>query len=81
MLFLCKIYITFDRKKTDFNLNTAGELSGVGAVSTCNRYDVATYRSKVPFISDTEKKDLIKNVFVPGDNFSLPKTNRSFKSE
>ena len=66
---------------TDSNLNTAGESSGVGAVYTCNRYDVATYRSKAPFISDIEKKDLIKNVFFPDDNFSFPETNRSFKSE
>ena len=64
---------------TDSNLNTAGESCGVGAVSTCNRYDVATYRSKAPFMSDIEKKDLIKNVFVPDDNFSFQETNRSFK--
>ena len=65
----------------DSNLNTACESCGVGVVSTCNRYDVATYRSKAPFISDIEKKDLIKNVFSPDDNFSFPETNRSFKSE
>ena len=59
----------------DSNLNTAGESCGVGAVSTCNRYDVATYRSKASFISDIEKKDLIENVFVPDDNFSFPETN------
>ena len=64
---------------TDSNLNTAGESCGVGAVSTCDRYDVATYRSKAPFISDIG--NLIKNVFVPDDNFSFPETNRSFKSE
>ena len=64
---------------TDSNLNTADESCGVGVVSTCNRYDVATYRSKAPFISDIEKKDLIKNVFVPDDNFSFPKTNSRFK--
>ena len=63
-------------------LNTAGEsLCRVVAVSACNRYDVAFYRSKVPFISDIENKYLIKNVFVPDDNFSFPETNRSFKSE
>ena len=28
----------------DSNLNTAVESYGVGVVSTCNRYDVATYR-------------------------------------
>ena len=38
-------------------------------------------KSKAPFISDIEKKDSIKNVFVPDDNFSFPETNRSFKSE
>ena len=65
----------------DSNLNTAGESCGVSVVSTCNRYDVATYKSKAPFISDIEKKELIKNVFVPDDNFSFPETNRSFKSE
>ena len=62
---------------TDSNLNTANEsLCGVDAVSTCNRYDVATYRSKTPFISDIEKKDLTKNVFVPDDNFSFLETNK-----
>ena len=66
---------------TDSNLNTAGESSRVAVVSTCNRYDVATYRSKAPFISEIEKKDLIKNVFAPDDNFSFPETNRSCKSE
>ena len=40
----------------DSNLNTAGESCGVGVVSTCNRYDVATYRSKAPVISDIEKR-------------------------
>ena len=64
----------------DSNLNKAGESSDVGVVST-SRYDVATYRSKAPFISDIEKKDLIKYVFVPDDNFSFPETNRSFKFE
>ena len=66
---------------TDSNLNTAGESCGVGAVSACNRYDVANYRSKAPFISEIEKKDLFKNVFAPDDNFSFPETNRSFNSE
>ena len=47
----------------DSNLDTADDsLGGVGAVSTCNRCGVATDRSKAPFISDIEKKDLIKNV-------------------
>ena len=63
---------------TDSNLNTA---YGVGVVSTCNRYDVANYTSKEPFLSDIEKKDLIKNVFVPDENLSFPENNRSFKSE
>ena len=37
--------------------NTAGEsLCGVGVGSTCNRYHVATYKSKAQFISDTEKE-------------------------
>ena len=66
---------------TDSNLKKTGDSCGVGVVCTCNRYDVATYRSKAPFISDIEKKDLIKNVFFPDDNFSFPETNRSFKSE
>ena len=44
----------------DSNLNAASESCGVGVVSTCNRYDAATYRSKAPFISDIENKDLIK---------------------
>ena len=50
-------------------------------VSTCSRFDVATYRSKAPFIFDIEEKVLIKNVFVPDDNISFPETNRSYKSE
>ena len=37
--------------------------------------------SKAPFIFDIEKRDLIKNVFVPDDNFSFPERNRAFKSE
>ena len=65
----------------DSNLNTAGESCGVGVVSACNRYDVATYRSKAPFVSDIEKKNLIKNVFFLDGNFSFPETNRRFKSE
>ena len=44
----------------DSNLNAAGESCGVGVVSASNRYDTATYRSKAPFISNIEKKDLIK---------------------
>ena len=67
--------LNFGKSITDSNLNS------VGVVSTCNKYYVATYRSNAPFISDIEKKDLIKNVFVPDDNFSFPETNRSFKSE
>ena len=66
---------------TDSNLNTAAESCGVGVLSTCNRYDVATYRSKTRFISDIEKKNLIKNVFFPDDNFPFPETKRSFKCE
>ena len=65
----------------DSNLNTAGESCGVGVVSTCNRYDLATYRSKAKFISGIEKKDLIKNIFVPDNKFSFPETNISFKPE
>ena len=38
----------------DSNLSAAGESCGVGVVSTYNRYDVATYRSKAPFISDIQ---------------------------
>ena len=46
---------------TDSNLNTVGEsIFGVGAVSTYNRYDVASCRLKELFTSDIEKKDLIK---------------------
>ena len=73
--------LNFGKSITDSNLNTADESCDVSVVSTCNRYDVATYRSRAPFISDIEKKDLIKNVFVPDDNFSFPETNKSFKFE
>ena len=33
-------------------------------LSSCNRYDVATYKAKTSYLSDAEQKDLIKNVFV-----------------
>ena len=80
-----KYNINTSQKFTDtvqkFNSHLSKFLNSVGVVSTCNKYYVATYRSNAPFISDIEKKDLIKNVFVPDDNFSFPETNRSFKSE
>ena len=41
---------------TDSNLNAAVQSCVVGVVSTCNRYDVATYRSKAPFISDRKER-------------------------
>ena len=46
-----------------------------------SKYDVARYREKVPHLSSGEKIDLIKNVFVPENNFRFPETTRSFKYE
>ena len=48
-------------------------------LSNCNRYDVATYKAKAPYLSDVERKDLIKNVFVPDENFVFPETERCFR--
>ena len=42
----------------------------------CNRYDVATYKAKAPYLIDPEQKDLMKNVFVPDGNFVFPETER-----
>ena len=50
-------------------------------LSNCNRYDVATYKAKAPYLSDVERKDLIKNVFVPDENFVFPETERCFRFE
>ena len=53
-------------------------------LSSCSDKSViadSNLNTKAPFISDIKKKDLIKNVFVPDDNFSFPEKNRSFKSE
>ena len=47
----------------------------------CNRYDVATYKAKAPYLSHVEQKDLIKNVFVPDENFVFPETERCFQFE
>ena len=73
--------LNYDKSIIDSNLNTTGESCRVVVVSTCNRYDVETYGSNAPFIYDMEIKDLIKNIFVPDNNFSFPETNRSFKSQ
>ena len=50
-------------------------------LSNCNRYDVATYKIKAPYLSDVERKDLIKNVFVPDENFVFPETERCVQFE
>ena len=50
-------------------------------LSNCNRYDVATYKTKAPYLSDSERKGLIKNVFVPDENFVFPETERYFRFE
>ena len=47
-------------------------------LSNCNRYDVATYKTKAPYLSDAEQKDLIKNVFVPDEDSVFPETERCF---
>ena len=50
-------------------------------LSNCNRYDVATYKAKAPYLSDVEQKDLIKNVFVPDENFVFPGAERYLRFE
>ena len=66
-------------KAVDVN---AGKLSETFVkLSNCNRYDVATYKAKAPYLSDSERKDLIKNVFVPDENFVFPETERYFRFE
>ena len=55
-----------------------------GPDSSCiykSKYDVATYRENAPHLSYSEKVDLIKNLFVPENNFYFPETTRSFKYE
>ena len=47
----------------------------------CNKYDVATYRAKTVSLNYEERKDLIKNAFVPEETFSFPVNNRSFRYE
>ena len=47
----------------------------------CNRYDVATYKAKAPYLFDAERKDLTKIVFVPSENFVFPETERCFGFE
>ena len=47
----------------------------------CNRYDVATYKAKAPYLSDAERKDLIKNVFVPDEILVFHETERCFRFE
>ena len=42
----------------------------------CNRYDVATYKAKAPYLINPEQKDLMKNVFGPDGNFVFPETER-----
>ena len=46
-----------------------------------SKYDVVTYREKVPHLSYREKVELIINVFVAEKNFCFPETTRSFKYE
>ena len=50
------------------------------SVENVSKYDVCTYKQKACRISDVERKDLIKNVFVPETDFIFPKTNsRNFR--
>ena len=62
------------KSTTDSNLSTADESRSVGAVSTCNSYDVAAYRWNVALMSNIEKKDLLKNIFVQMTNCLFQKT-------
>ena len=67
---------------TEFINVNSGTLSETSVpLSNCNRHDVATYKAKVPYLSDAERKDLIKNVFVPDENFVFPETERCFRFE
>ena len=50
-------------------------------MSNCNRYDIATYKAKAPYLFHAERKDLIKITFVPDKNFVFPETERSFRFE
>ena len=62
----CNPRLTFPKA---IDVNT-GQLSETFVlVSNCNRYDVATYKAKAPYLSDAERKDWIKDVFVPDENF------------
>ena len=61
--------------------NTGKLSETIVPLSNCNRYDVATYKAKAPYLSDAEQKDLIKNVFVPDENFVFPETERCFRFE
>nr|XP_047145808.1 zinc finger MYM-type protein 1-like [Hydra vulgaris]XP_047145866.1 zinc finger MYM-type protein 1-like [Hydra vulgaris] len=46
----------------------------------CSEFDIACFRSKASTLKDLQLKNLIRNVFVPDETYSFPKTNRrSFK--
>ena len=61
-----------------------GVLSDAPVDNSCiykSKYDVTTCRKRAPHLSDGEKVDLIKNIFVPEKNFHFSETTRSFKYE
>ena len=62
------------KSATDSDLSLADESRSVGAVSTRNSYDVAAYRHNAALISNIEKKDLLKNIFVQMTNSLFQKT-------
>ena len=67
---------------TEFIDVNSGKLSETSIpLSNYNRYDVATYKAKAPYLRDTEQNDLIKNVFVPDEKFLFPETERCFRFE
>lgn len=54
------------------------------SVNNYLKYDVATYYLKAPNLTDGDRKDLMKNVFIPGEHYKFPKhktNSRSFKFE
>ena len=50
-------------------------------LSNYNRYDIATYKAKAPYLFDAERKDLRKIAFVPDESFGFPETERCFRFE
>lgn len=64
--------------------NVSSTLTEKKSVNNYLKYDVATYYLKAPNLTDGDRKDLITNVFIPGEHYKFPKhktNSRSFKFE